>query len=146
METGRSWSELQVGLSASRRWHVTDDLIAAFAAVTGDHNRVHLDEDYARTTPFRGRIAHGMLVAGFISAVLANDLPGPGTIYVSQQLSFRAPVRPGDEVEVLVQVTELQAERKRVVLRTTARVGDTVVAEGDAVVLPPRPAATAVPV
>lgn len=143
MDNPHPWTfaELQVGQQAQRSWLVTDATIEAFAAVTGDTNRVHLDDAYAAATPFKGRIAHGMLTAGFISAVLANQLPGPGTIYLSQDLRFKAPVRPGDNVTVHVSVRELIAEKKRVVLDTVARVGDLVVAEGTAVVLPPMPAA-----
>ena len=136
-----SFDELQVGQQASRTWTVSTATIEAFAAVTGDHNRAHLDEAYAQTTPFKGRIAHGMLTAGYISAVLANQLPGPGTIYLSQDLRFRAPVRPGDQVTVQVTVRELLAEKRRVVLETVAKVGEKVVAEGTAVVLPPAPPA-----
>jgi 3-hydroxybutyryl-CoA dehydratase len=138
MQVGRTLQELTVGESASQRWQVTDATITAFAELTGDFNRVHIDDDFARQTPFKGRIAHGMLTAGFISSVLANHLPGPGTIYVSQTLEFLAPVRPGDEVEVMVDVREVRLADKRVVLATTARVGETVVARGEAVVLPPR--------
>ena len=136
-----SFDELQVGQQASRTWTVSTATIEAFAAVTGDHNRAHLDEAYAQTTTFKGRIAHGMLTAGYISAVLANQLPGPGTIYLSQDLRFRAPVRPGDQVTVQVTVRELLAEKRRVVLETVAKVGEKVVAEGTAVVLPPAPPA-----
>lgn len=135
------FEELRVGQQASRTWTVDDATIEAFAAVTGDHNRVHLDDAFASATPFKGRIAHGMLTAGYISAVLANQLPGPGTIYLSQDIRFRAPVRPLDEVTVQVTVRELVAEKRRVVLDTVARVGDRVVAEGTATVLPPASAA-----
>ena len=135
------FDELEVGQQASRTWTVDAAAIEAFAAVTGDHNRVHLDEEFAQSTPFKGRIAHGMLTAGYISAVLANQLPGPGTIYLSQDLRFRAPVRPGDQVTVTVTVRELVAEKRRVVLDTVARVADKVVAEGTATVLPPAPPA-----
>ncbi len=132
-----TFAELQVGQQAQRTWLVSNATIEAFAEVSGDTNRVHLDDTYAAGTMFKGRIAHGMLTAGYISAVLANQLPGPGTIYLSQDLRFKAPVRPGDEVTVQVSVRELLAEKKRVVLDTVARVGDKVVAEGTAVVMPP---------
>lgn len=134
-----SFDDLHVGQQATRTWTVDNATIEAFAAVTGDHNRVHLDDEFAKATPFKGRIAHGMLTAGYISAVLANQLPGPGTIYLSQDLRFRAPVRPGDQLTVQVTVRELLAEKRRVVLETVAKVGDKVVAEGTAVVLPPAP-------
>ena len=115
-----------------------DGDLAAFAAVTGDENPVHLDEAYAATTPFKGRIAHGMLSASYISAVLASKLPGPGTIYISQTLSFRRPVRIGDAVTATVKVSAIDAARGRVTFATEARVAGKVVVEGEAVVAPPR--------
>src|SRR5271170_4522447 len=95
---GLCLEDLSVGQSAARTRTVTEADIVAFAAVTGDENPVHMDEAYAAATPFKGRIAHGMLSAGYISAVLGVDLPGPGAIYLSQSLRFRRPVRIGDEV------------------------------------------------
>ncbi|MFW5834812.1 MAG: MaoC family dehydratase, partial [Pseudomonadota bacterium] len=101
-------------------------------------NPIHLDDAYARATPFRGRIAHGMLTAGVLSALLGTHLPGPGCIYVAQTLRFRAPVRPGDEVVAEVAVTALDEARQRVTLRTLCRVGERVVLEGEAsLLLPP---------
>ncbi len=131
------FSQLAVGQQAERTFEVSDATLAAFAEVSGDHNRVHLDQEYAEHTPFRGRIAHGMLTAGYISAVLANQLPGNGTVYLSQELKFRAPVRPGDRVTVQVTVRELHADKQRVVLQTQAFVGDKMVVDGTATVLPP---------
>jgi 3-hydroxybutyryl-CoA dehydratase len=131
------FSELSIGQRAERTFEVTDATLAAFAEVSGDHNRVHLDQAYAEQTPFRGRIAHGMLTAGYISAVLANQLPGNGTVYLSQDLKFRGPVRPGDKVTVRVTVVDLQAEKKKVVLQTQAFVGEKMVVDGTATVLPP---------
>ncbi|MBI5609302.1 MAG: MaoC family dehydratase [Deltaproteobacteria bacterium] len=131
------FSDLTVGQQAERTFEVSGATLAAFAEVTGDHNRVHLDQAYAEQTPFRGRIAHGMLTAGYISAVLANQLPGNGTVYLGQELKFRAPVRPGDRVTVRVTVRELQADKQRVVLQTQAFVGDKLVVDGTATVLPP---------
>jgi 3-hydroxybutyryl-CoA dehydratase len=117
---------------------VTAEDVAAFAAVSGDHNPVHLDEAYAKTTRFKGRIAHGMLVASFISTVLAAKLPGPGTIYLGQTLSFKAPVRLGDKVEISVTVSVVFAEKGRAILKTQCRVGETVVLDGEATVLAPQ--------
>lgn len=117
---------------------VTAADIDDFAKVTGDENPVHLDEVYAAQTRFGGRIAHGMLVAGFISAVLGNDLPGPGAIYLSQTLKFRRPVRIGDEVAARVEVTEIDAARARVSLKTVCEVAGELVVDGEAVVLAPR--------
>jgi len=127
---------LRVGDRAERRIVIGDEQLELFAQATGDRNPVHFDDAYAASTRFGGRIAHGMLVAGVISALLASDLPGPGTVYLGQELRFRAPVRPGDEVRCEVQVTEL-GERGRVALATRAWVGDTLVVDGTARVLAP---------
>jgi 3-hydroxybutyryl-CoA dehydratase len=128
---------LFVGQKASLAKVLDDGDIVAFADATGDHNPIHLDDAYARATPFRGRIAHGMLTAGVLSALLGTHLPGPGCIYVSQLLCFKAPVRPGDEVVAEVEVTALDDVRHRVGLRTLCRVGDRVVLEGEATLLLP---------
>jgi 3-hydroxybutyryl-CoA dehydratase len=130
--------DLHVGQSAERRFAVTDAAVRAFAEVSGDHNPVHLDDAYAAQTVFRGRVAHGMLLGGHISAVLANQLPGPGSIYLSQTLHFEAPVRIGDEVVVRVEVTSIDATSRHAFLTTTCTVGDRQVARGEAVVIPPR--------
>ena len=127
-----------MGQSASRSRTVTEADIEAFAAVTGDTNPVHMDEAYAAATPFKGRIAHGMLSAGFISAVLGVELPGPGAIYLSQSLRFRRPVRIGDEVEAKVTVTEIDAAKAQVSLSTVCAVAGKAVVDGEAVVRVPR--------
>jgi 3-hydroxybutyryl-CoA dehydratase len=123
-----------VGDRAERRVVVSDELLEHFAQATGDRNPIHFDDAYAAETRFGGRIAHGMLVGGLISALLANQLPGPGSVYLSQELRFRAPVRIGDEVRCEAEVTELD-ERSRVTLATRAWVGETLVADGTARVL-----------
>jgi len=112
---------------------VSDDDIKLFAHISGDDNPVHMNDDYAKGTMFGGRIAHGMLVAGLISAVLGTMLPGPGAIYLSQQLRFRAPVRPGDQVTARAKVTEWNPEKGRVTLLTdvTNQEGSVVI-EGEA--------------
>jgi 3-hydroxybutyryl-CoA dehydratase len=130
--------DLHPGLAATLTRTVSDADIVAFAAATGDANPVHLDETFARTTPFAGRIVHGMLSAALISAVLGTELPGAGTIYLSQTLKFRAPVRPGDTVVTTVTVREVLQEKGRVVLETVCKVNAQVVLEGEAVVLAPR--------
>jgi len=130
--------QLQPGMSASTAKTITDADLVLFAAVSTDVNPAHVDEEYGKTTPFGGRIAHGMLSAGFISAVLANQLPGPGTIYLSQTLKFKAPVRPGDTVKATVTVKEVFAEKNRVALDTVCTVGDTVVIEGECLMMPPK--------
>jgi 3-hydroxybutyryl-CoA dehydratase len=113
--------------------------IEAFAAVSGDHNPVHLDDDYAKTTRFKGRIAHGLLGASFISTAIASRLPGPGSVYLAQTLSFKRPVRPGEKVEARITVAEVNRDKGQVVLKTQCWVGETIVIDGEATVLaPPR--------
>jgi 3-hydroxybutyryl-CoA dehydratase len=129
--------DMEIGMSRSLRKIVTDRDIALFSEVTTDRNPVHLDEDYAQTTMFHGRIAHGMLTAGLISAVIGEQLPGHGSIYLSQSLKFMAPVRPGDQVLAEVIVTAIDHSRRRVTLETRCAVGDTVVLKGEALVLAP---------
>lgn len=130
--------ELSVGMTATHEHVVTAQDVEAFAALSGDHNPVHLDEDYAKTTRFKGRIAHGLLVASFISTVLAAKLPGPGTVYLGQTLSFKAPVRLGDKVEARATVSEIFPDKGRAILKTQCRVGETVVLDGEATVLVPQ--------
>ncbi len=130
--------ELAVGQSAERLFAITDEAVRAFAAVSGDHNPVHLDDDFARKTLFRGRVAHGMLLGAHIYAVLGEQLPGPGAIYQSQSLHFEQPVRIGAEVKVRVEVKAIDAATRRAILSTVCTVGDQVVAGGEAVVIPPR--------
>jgi 3-hydroxybutyryl-CoA dehydratase len=133
--------ELRLGMSAVFSRLIGEADVIKFAEVSGDDNPVHLDEDYAKQTQFGGRIVHGILSAGLISATIAAKLPGPGTIYLKQNLKFGAPGRIGDVVEAKVTVAEIIAERNRVVLTTTCMVGDIVVIDGDALVLPPKRAA-----
>lgn len=127
-------SQIEIGMSAMRRNVVTREHIVAFAELSGDQNPVHLDDVFAATTPFKGVIAHGMLSAGFISAVLGNDLPGAGAVYMGQTLSFRGPVRPGDEVVTTVTVKEMVRDKRRVTLATVCAVGGKVVLDGEAMV------------
>jgi 3-hydroxybutyryl-CoA dehydratase len=122
-----------IGDRAERLVVVSDEQLEQFALATGDRNPIHFDDAYAAATRFGGRIAHGMLVGGLISALLADELPGPGTIYLGQELRFRAPVRPGDRVRCEVEVTELDG--RRVTLATRAWVGETLVVDGTARVL-----------
>lgn len=129
--------DLAIGMSRSVVKTIGDAEIGLFAELSTDHNPVHLDDDYARNTIFEGRIAHGMLSAALISAVIGGQLPGHGTIYLKQSLCFRAPVRPGDRVEARVTVREIDRERRRVTLECACRVGDTVVLDGEALVLAP---------
>jgi 3-hydroxybutyryl-CoA dehydratase len=129
--------ELQPGQSASWTRTVTDADIRRFAEISGDDNPVHLDENFAAKTLFKGRIAHGMLAASFISTVVGTKLPGYGSIYITQNLRFRAPVRIGDTVETTATVLEVDRDRKRVKMETVCRVGDTVVVDGDATLMVP---------
>lgn len=135
-QAGYALEELTVGMTAAYTHTLTDQDVLAFADLTGDHNPLHLDEDFARKTRFKGRIAHGMLSASFISTVLAI-LPGPGTIYLGQTLAFKAPVRIGDTVEARATILDIQPEKGRVRLKTVCRVGDMVVIDGEATVVVP---------
>lgn len=131
---GYDIEDLQEGMSASFSKTITEADIILFAGASGDNNAIHINEQFAKTTPFGGRIAHGFLTASTISAAIANRLPGPGTVYMSQQMNFLAPVRPGDTVEATVTVKEMVRDRARVTLRTVCKVNDTVVVEGEALV------------
>jgi len=127
---------LNPGDKASRIQTISDEMIRSFAALTGDTNPVHLDEVYAAGTRFGRRIAHGMIAAGLISATLANDLPGPGTVYLSQTLQFKAPVYPGDTITTTVEVKNVRPDKPIVTLSTTCTNQENkVVLEGEAVVL-----------
>lgn len=131
---GYDFEDLEVGMCATFSKTITEADIVLFAGASGDNNAIHINEEFAKTTPFNGRIAHGFLTASTISAAIANKLPGPGTIYISQSMKFVGPVRPGDTVQAEVVVKELIDGRHRVVLQTTCRVGDSVVVEGEATV------------
>ena len=137
---GKTFDQLDLGDSDQFAKTVTDADIYLFAGVTGDLNPAHIDEAYAQGTFFKTRIAHGMLSAGFISAVIGTRLPGPGTVYMQQTLNFLAPVRIGDTVTATVEVIEKIEEKKRVRLKTTCvnQEGVTVL-DGEALVSPPRP-------
>ncbi len=135
---GYCLEDMTVGQSAERAHVVTEADITAFAEVSGDFNPVHMDQAFAATTRFQGRIAHGMLSATYISAVLGETLPGHGAIYVSQTLSFRRPVRIGDEVTARVTVTALDVDKSRVSLDTVCLVDGKAVIEGQAVLMVPR--------
>jgi len=129
--------DLSVGQSAEYARTVTEADLVLFAGVSGDSNPVHMNEVYAKETMFKGRIAHGMLVASLISATIAGKLPGPGSVYLGQNLKFRAPVRIGETVKATVTVTDIDVARKRVTLKTVCAVGDTVVIDGEALIMVP---------
>ncbi|MFC3079117.1 MaoC family dehydratase [Phenylobacterium terrae] len=135
---GLFFEDLSVGQSAEITRVVEARDLTAFAEVSGDTNPVHLDEDYAKTTPFQGRIAHGMLSAAYISAVLGTRLPGPGAIYLTQSLRFRRPVKIGDAVTARVSVAALDERRAHATLTTLCIVDGRNVVEGEAMVMVPR--------
>ena len=134
---GLFFEDLKVGLTAVYARTLTETDIVLFAGISGDNNPVHINEEFASNTMFSGRIAHGMLTAAFISTVLGMKLPGPGSIYVSQTLRFKAPVRSGDTLNVRATVTDLVPEKRRATLSTVVTVGNKVVLEGEAVVIVP---------
>ena len=129
--------ELKPGMSESLSKTVSERDIELFGEVSGDTNPVHFDEEFARTTMFKGRIAHGMLSASYISTVLGMKMPGPGTIFMSLTTRFKAPVRIGDTVTTVCTVREVNAEKRRVVFDCVCKVADTTVIEGEAMVMAP---------
>jgi 3-hydroxybutyryl-CoA dehydratase len=136
---GKTISQLKNGDAAEFSKTVSETDVYLYAGVSGDLNPAHINEAYAATTFFKTRIAHGMLSAGFISAVLGTQLPGPGSIYMRQELNFRAPVRIGDTVTARVEVIEINLEKNRVRLQTTCVNQDgKLVLDGEAVVSPPK--------
>ncbi|MCD6486599.1 MAG: MaoC family dehydratase [Syntrophobacterales bacterium] len=138
--SGKTIENLKVGDNAEFTKTVSETDIYLYAGVSGDFNPAHINEEYAKETFFKTRIAHGMLPAGFISAVIGTKLPGPGTIYLDQNLKFLAPVRIGDAITARVEVEEIMTEKNRVRLKTACINQDgTTVLEGEGVVSPPRP-------
>ena len=135
---GYSFEELDIGLAEEIARKVTEFDVIAFAAVSGDKNPIHLDEAYASTTRFGTRIAHGMLSGSYLSAVLGTRLPGPGAVYMSQTLYFRAPVKLGDTVRARVEVIDLLPEKSRAKFMTTCAVDETIVLDGEALMFVPR--------
>ncbi len=134
------FEDLCIGMAESYDKEVKSSDVVGFAEITGDRNPIHLSEHFAAKTPFGGRIAHGLYTASLISAVIGTRLPGPGAIYLSQTLNFRAPVKIGDVVNASVEVVELVEKSRRVRLACRCRVGKTLVLEGEALVkVPARP-------
>ncbi len=131
------YDDLKLGQSAFISHTVTERDIQLFGEATGDMNPVHFDEEYAKKTVFRGRVAHGVLSIGFMSAVIGNELPGPGTIFISANTEFKAPVRIGDAVLTTVTVKELR-ENRRVVLDCRCEVDGKLVVTGEALVMAPK--------
>jgi 3-hydroxybutyryl-CoA dehydratase len=136
---GKTIEELKVGDTARFSKTVSESDVYLFAGLTGDLNPAHVNEDYAKDTFFKTRIAHGMLSASFISTVIGTMLPGPGTVYMGQQVSFMAPVKFGDTVTAIVEVVEIMIDKKRVRLKTYCiNQENTTVVDGEALVSPPR--------
>jgi len=136
---GKQINEIQTGDRAEFSKTISESDIYLYAGITGDFNPAHVNQVYAEKTFFQSRIAHGLLPAGFISTVIATKLPGPGTIYVKQELNFKAPVYMGDTITAFVEVLEIDAARNRVILKTICRNQENkVVVEGHAVVSPPK--------
>ena len=131
--------DIEIGMSRDLNKIVTDQDIALFAQVTTDHNPVHLDDNYAQKSLFESRVAHGMLTASLISAVIGEQLPGHGSIYLSQTLKFLAPVRPGDSVYAKVSVTDIKIAKRRIKLDCLCSVDGKKVLSGEATVLAPSP-------
>ena len=138
---GKTIQELSVGDSGQVQKTISETDVYLYAGITGDLNPAHLNEEYAKNTFFKTRIAHGMLTAGLISAVLGNKLPGPGTIYLYQSVNFLAPVRFGDTITAIAEVAEIDSEKNRVRFKTTCTNQDgTLVLDGEAMVSPPKSA------
>ena len=134
---GYYFEDLEVGMTEIFSKTVTEADITLFAGVSGDTNPLHLDQEFASSTMFKGRIAHGMLSVSFISAIIGTKMPGPGCVYVAQSIRFKAPVRAGDTVVARVTITKLIPSKRFVVFDTVCTVGDTVVIDGEATVMAP---------
>lgn len=136
---GKNIHQIQIGDKAEYIKTMTEENVCQYAEISGDHNRIHLDENYAKTTKFGTRIVHGMLVAGMFSAILGTELPGLGTIYAKQEISFLAPVFFNDTIRAVVEVEEINVEKNRVKCKTVCyNQNDKIVISGYAIVLPPK--------
>lgn len=136
---GKTIDELRIGETHRFAKTISESDVYGYAGITGDLNPAHINEQYASNTFFKTRIAHGMLTAGFISAIIGTQLPGPGTIYIGQTLNFKAPVRIGDTITASVEVSEIIKEKNRVKLKTVCvNQEDTIVLDGEATVSPPK--------
>ncbi|GAB4225958.1 MAG: MaoC family dehydratase [Methyloligellaceae bacterium] len=135
---GYFFEDLQLGQEASHSKVIEEQDIQLFADLSGDDNPVHLCDVFASRTIFKERIAHGILTASLLSTVIGTKLPGPGCIYVSQSLNFRAPVRIGDEVTATARIIDLVDRKARAIFACECRVGETTVLDGEAVIMVPR--------
>lgn len=134
---GFYFEDLSVGQTALYAKTISEADIVLFSGISGDVNPVHLNHEFARDTMFEGRIAHGMLTASFLSTVIGTKLPGPGCIYISQNLKFRAPVRAGDTVQARATITEVFPDKNRIAMKTVCTVGETMVVDGEALIMVP---------
>jgi 3-hydroxybutyryl-CoA dehydratase len=137
MKTGKTFADLAIGMSVAIENTVSEQDVIDFARVSGDYNPLHMDEDYAKTTQFKGRIAHGALSASYISAILGNDLPGPGAVFMELNLKFVRPVRIGDTVTSTAEVIEMVERGYRVRLAVKGEVDGKVAMKGEALVMVP---------
>jgi 3-hydroxybutyryl-CoA dehydratase len=137
MKMGKTFADLAVGMTVSIENTVSQQDVIDFARVSGDHNPLHLDEEYAKTTQFKTRIAHGALTASYISAVLGNDLPGPGSVFMDLSLKFVRPVKIGDTVVSTAEVVEMEERGYRVTLAVKGEVNGKIVMRGEAKVMVP---------
>ncbi len=137
MKKGKTFADLAMGMTVSIQNTVSEQDVIDFARISGDHNPLHMDEAYAKTTQFGGRIAHGALTASYISAVLGNDLPGPGAVFLELNLKFVRPVRIGDTVISTAEVVEMQERGYRVTMAVKGEVDGKVVMKGEAKVMVP---------
>ena len=134
---GFYFEDLKIGTTDEFSKTISEADIQTFADVSGDENPVHLNPEYAKATVFKGCIAHGILTASFVSTVIGTRMPGPGCIYVAQNLKFKAPVRAGDTVKAVCTVTELNEKREFAEIKTQCFVGDTLVVDGNATIMVP---------
>ena len=134
---GFYFEDLTVGQTALYAKTISEADIVLISGISGDINPVHLNHEFAKETMFEGRIAHGMLTASFLSTVIGTKLPGPGCIYISQNLKFRAPVRAGDTVQARATITEVFADTNRIAMKTVCIVGNVVVVDGEALIMVP---------
>ena len=137
MKTGKTVADLAIGMSVAIENTVSEQDVIDFARVSGDYKPLHMDEDYAKTTQFKGRIAHGALSASYISAILGNDLPGPGAVFMELNLKFVRPVRIGDTVTSTAEVIEMVERGYRVRLAVKGEVDGKVAMKGEALVMVP---------
>src|SRR5690348_8625636 len=137
MKKGKTFAELAVGMTVSIQNTVSEQDVIDFARVSGDHNPLHMDEEYAKTTQFKTRIAHGALTASYISAVLGNDLPGPGSVFLELNLKFVRPVKIGDTVSSTVEVIGMEERGYRVTLGVKGEVNGKIVMRGEAKIMVP---------